>query len=348
MRAQVGDRFSLDVTGAYSVIAIAGPEAQTVLRRMTHLHHFPSGGEIAHVQGHVLERDGGYWVLCPQEYGHYVWEVAVDRASALGGGPVGVDALPERVVKDIFFRKEIIKRPGPLKKHYDVVIVGGGSHGLATAYYLAMHHGITDVAILEKSYIGSGAAGRNTTIIRANYRTPEGAAFYKESVKLYEKLSADLDFNLMFSQHGHFTLAHSDRSLVVQNERAEVNKLLGIDSRVIDRDEVKKLCPQINIGEDVTWPIQGALYHPPGGIIRHDAVVWGYAKQAGPARRRDPPGRRGDGLRRQGRQGARRPDEPGRRLLRASSSAPPPAGRRRSRRSPACRCRSPARSCRRS
>ena len=100
-------------------------------------------------------------------------------------------------------------------------------------------------------------------------------------MKLYEKLSADLDFNLMFSQHGHFTLAHSDRSLVVQNERAEVNKLLGIDSRVIDRDEVKKLCPQIHIGEDVTWPIQGALYHPPGGIIRHDAVVWGYAKQAG-------------------------------------------------------------------
>ena len=87
----------------------------------------------------------------------------------------------------------------------------------------------------------------------------------------------------MFSQHGHFTLAHSDRSLVVQHERAEVNKLLGIVSRVIDRDEVKKLCPQINIGEDVTWPIQGALYHPPGGIIRHDAVVWGYAKQAGRA-----------------------------------------------------------------
>ena len=94
VRAQVGDRFSLDVTGAWSVIAIAGPEAQTVLRRLTHLHHFPSGGEIAHVQGHVLEREGGYWVLCPQEYGHYVWEVAVDRAAALGGGPVGVDALP--------------------------------------------------------------------------------------------------------------------------------------------------------------------------------------------------------------------------------------------------------------
>jgi glycine cleavage system aminomethyltransferase T len=93
VRARIGDRFLLDVTGAHSVIALAGPEAGTVLRRMTHIHHFPSGGEIAHVQGHVLAREGGYWVICPQEYGHYVWEVAVDRASALGGGAVGVDAL---------------------------------------------------------------------------------------------------------------------------------------------------------------------------------------------------------------------------------------------------------------
>lgn len=94
VREQIGDRFSLDVTGAYSVISITGPEADTVLRRMTHIRHFPSGGEIAHVQGHVLQRAGGYWVLCLQELGHYVWEVAVDRASAVGGGPIGVDALP--------------------------------------------------------------------------------------------------------------------------------------------------------------------------------------------------------------------------------------------------------------
>ena len=92
LREQVGDRFSLDVTGAYSIIALAGPEAATVLRRMTHLHHFPTGGEIAHVQGHVLERGGGYWIVCAQEYGQYVWEVAVDRASSLGGGPIGTDA----------------------------------------------------------------------------------------------------------------------------------------------------------------------------------------------------------------------------------------------------------------
>ncbi len=179
------------------------------------------------------------------------------------------------------FRPRRMWRPRQeLKKRYDVVIIGGGSHGLATAYYLVRNHGVKSVAVLERSYIGSGAAGRNTTIIRSNYRTPEGAAFYKESVKLYEGLAGDLDFNLMFSQHGHLTLAHSDRGLVVSNERAEVNKLLGIDSRVIDKHEVKKLCPEIDISEHPTWPIQGALYHPPGGIIRHDAVVWGLARGA--------------------------------------------------------------------
>ena len=93
VRDQAGDRFALDVTGAHAIVALVGPDAGTVLRRMTHIHHFPSGGEIAHVQGHVLERGGGYWIVCAQEYGEYVWEVAVDRASALGGGPVGVDAL---------------------------------------------------------------------------------------------------------------------------------------------------------------------------------------------------------------------------------------------------------------
>ena len=123
--------------------------------------------------------------------------------------------------------------PSELKNRYDVVIVGGGAHGLATAYYLAKNHGITNVAVLEKSYIGAGASGRNTTIIRSNYRTPEGAEFYRESVKLYEGLSPDLDFNLLFSQHGHLTLAHSDRGIITATERAEVNQLLGIDSRVI-------------------------------------------------------------------------------------------------------------------
>jgi sarcosine oxidase subunit beta len=183
-------------------------------------------------------------------------------------------------VKDVFRVRRMWRPRGELKKRYDVVVIGGGSHGLATAYYLAKTHGVRNVAVLEKSYIGSGAAGRNTTIIRANYRTPEGAEFYKESVRLYEGLSVELDFNMLFSQQGHLTLAHSDRAMITMTERAEVNQLLGIDSRLIYRDEIARLCPEMDLSEDVTWPVMGALYHPPGGIIRHDAVVWGYARGA--------------------------------------------------------------------
>ena len=181
---------------------------------------------------------------------------------------------------DVFRVRRMWRPRGELKRRYDVVIVGGGSHGLATAYYLAKRHGIRDVCILEKSYIGSGASGRNTTIIRANYRTPEGAEFYRESVNLYKGLSTELNFNLMFSQHGHLTLAHSDRGMVVSQERAEVNKLLGIDSRVVGLEEIRELCPQLDLSDKPAYPIMGALYHPPGGIIRHDAVVWGFARGA--------------------------------------------------------------------
>lgn len=168
----------------------------------------------------------------------------------------------------------------PLKERYDVVIIGGGAHGLACAYYLAKEHGITDVAVLERHYLGSGNSGRNTTIIRSNYLTPEGVRFYDASVKLYEGLSEELGFNVWFSQRGHLTLAHTDASVRTMLRRAETNQLEGIPSRVIWPDEIKKLCPPLDVSERPRYPILGALYHPPGGVIRHNAVVWGYALRA--------------------------------------------------------------------
>ncbi len=178
-----------------------------------------------------------------------------------------------------YFKPWRMWRRHELEPTADVVIVGGGAHGLAIAYDLAKR-GIRKVAVLEKSYIGAGGSGRNTTIIRANYRTPEGVAFYKESARLYAQLGRELDYNLLFSQQGHLTLAHAERAVNVAHERAEVNRLLGVDSRVIYPDEIAKLCPPLDLSDRPEFPIMAALYHPPGGVIRHDAVVWAYARQA--------------------------------------------------------------------
>src|SRR5271165_6986713 len=135
-----------------------------------------------------------------------------------------------------------------LKKTYDVVIIGAGVHGLAVAYYLGKR-GITNVAVLDRGYLGGGASGRNTAIIRSNYRTPEGVAFYDESVKLYETLAQELDYNVMFSQQGHLTLAHADRGVTTLRERAETNRLLGVDSRLVTRREIAELVPGLNLSE---------------------------------------------------------------------------------------------------
>ncbi|MFQ5796351.1 MAG: FAD-dependent oxidoreductase [Candidatus Bipolaricaulia bacterium] len=191
--------------------------------------------------------------------------------------------MPYRLLKyglNSHRQPERMWRTSEPRDSYDVVIIGGGVHGLACAYYLAKDHGITNIAVLESGYIGGGGSGRNTAIIRSNYLTPEGARFYDESVKLYENLSQTLDFNLMFSQRGHLTLAHSDASLRIMRQRAETNQICGIDSRVLTPKEVKEIVPHLDTSDRPRYPILGALYHPPGGIIRHDAVVWGYARGA--------------------------------------------------------------------
>jgi sarcosine oxidase subunit beta len=177
------------------------------------------------------------------------------------------------------FSRERMWRRHALKDRYDVVIIGAGVHGLATAYYLA-RSGVTDVAVLDQGYVGGGNSGRNTAIIRANYRTADGIPFYDESLKLYEGLSQELSFNVLFSQEGHLTLGHTDAAMKGLRERAATNALLGVESRIVGRAELGRLVPDLDLSDRPRYPILGALYHPPGGIIRHDAVVWGYARGA--------------------------------------------------------------------
>ncbi|HXL85345.1 MAG TPA: FAD-dependent oxidoreductase, partial [Casimicrobiaceae bacterium] len=174
----------------------------------------------------------------------------------------------------------LLPRPKPLAPRYDVVIIGGGGHGLAAAYYLAKDHGIRDVAVIEKGYLAGGNTARNTAIVRSNYLTPEGVAFYAESVALFQGLSQELDFNIMYSERGHLTLAHTDAALRTSRWRAEVNKHLGVDSELIGPDDIRRICPALNLSGEARYPILGALYHPPGAIVRHDAVAWGYAAAA--------------------------------------------------------------------
>ena len=164
------------------------------------------------------------------------------------------------------------------KPSYDVVIVGAGGHGLATAYYLAKQHGIRNVAVLEKGWLGGGNTGRNTQVTRSNYFWPASAAFYDHSLKLYEGLSRDLDFNVMLSQRGILTLAHSHHELEAQRRWANAIQVNGIDSEVLTADQIKELVPLINLAARL--PIVGGFIQRRGGISRHDAVAWGYARAA--------------------------------------------------------------------
>src|SRR5580700_2439538 len=167
-----------------------------------------------------------------------------------------------------------------LKSSYEAVIIGGGGHGLAAAYYLARDHHMCDVAVLEQGYLGGGNTARNTTIIRSNYLTPEGVQFYDESVRLWRDLAQDFDLNLFYSTRGHYTLAHTDAAMRTMRWRAEVNKHFGIASEAIDAKAVQEAIPMMDITCAGHAPIVGALYHAPGAIARHDAVAWGYGRGA--------------------------------------------------------------------
>ena len=171
------------------------------------------------------------------------------------------------------------KDPEP-KKEYDVIIVGGGGHGLATAYYLAKEHGITKVAILEKGWIGGGNVGRNTTILRSNYMFDSNAHFYEFGMKLWETLSQELNYNVMYSPRGIINLAHSDAQMNAYARRGNSMRLNGIDAILLGRDDLKKMIPFADFSETCRFPIHGGLMQPRGGTARHDAVAWGYARQA--------------------------------------------------------------------
>ena len=171
------------------------------------------------------------------------------------------------------------RNPKP-KSHYDVIVIGGGGHGLATAYYLAKEFGVTNVAVLEKGWLGGGNTGRNTTIVRSNYLWDEAAHLYEHSLKLWEGLSQDLNYNVMFSQRGVLNLGHTLQDMRDIERRVNANRLNGIDSEVLDTQGVKAIVPMMDCSANSRYPVLGASWQPRAGVARHDAVAWGFARAA--------------------------------------------------------------------
>jgi sarcosine oxidase subunit beta len=164
------------------------------------------------------------------------------------------------------------------KSSYDAIVVGGGGHGLATAYYLAKNHGITNVAVLEKGWLAGGNMARNTTIIRSNYLWDESSAIYEFALKLWEQLPAELDYDFLFSQRGVLNLAHTLQDVRESVRRVNANQLNGIDAEWLGPDEVAKVCPIVNVSQDVRYPVLGATFQPRAGIAKHDHVAWAFAR----------------------------------------------------------------------
>ncbi|WP_027034762.1 sarcosine oxidase subunit beta [Mesorhizobium ciceri] len=171
------------------------------------------------------------------------------------------------------------RKPDP-KASYDVVIIGGGGHGLATAYYLAKEHGITNVAVVEKGWLGSGNVGRNTTAVRSNYLLPANTRFYEHSMKLWENLSHELNYNVMFSQRGCLNLAHTPAQFDDYARRGNAMRHLGVDAELMTKAEIKRLIPALDISDSARFPVVGGLMQRRAGTARHDAVAWGYARGA--------------------------------------------------------------------
>jgi sarcosine oxidase, subunit beta len=170
--------------------------------------------------------------------------------------------------------------PSEMKRHYDVVIIGGGGHGLSTAYYLATRHGITNVAVIERNYIGSGNTGRNTTIIRSNYGVPESVRFYDHSRQLYETLEAETGCWIMHSTKGIMWLAHTESAMRAERARSLLNLAMGVETVMIDGAEAAKICPQLDVTGGGRYPVVGGSYHVPGATARHDRVTWALAQGA--------------------------------------------------------------------
>ncbi len=166
------------------------------------------------------------------------------------------------------------------RAHYDAVVIGGGGHGLATAYHLARDHGVRNVAVIEKGWLGGGNTGRNTTTIRSNYFYPESVALYDFALKLYEGLSRELNYNIMFSQRGVLTVAHSEAEMEIATRLVNAMQINGTDAELLSRDEALAKAPLVNTGHDARYPIFGAVWQGRAGVARHDAVAWGYARAA--------------------------------------------------------------------